>query len=74
MYLRLDLFALGCSTSETSAVCVTSGNVVTSEGLVEMNFDRATVSYNQDLYRYVEDPQIFTIEPEKSILRSVSGQ
>ena len=57
------------STSESSAVCVTSPNVIPSEGLVEMKFDRAEVPNSAAQFRYVTDPNISDIEPQKSILR-----
>ena len=62
-------FCCVLSTSESSAVCVTSPNVIPSEGLVEMKFDRAEVPYSAAQFRYVTDPNISDIEPQKSILR-----
>lgn len=50
-------------------MCVTSSNVVTSEGVVEMRFDRAAVTYKSDTFSYVDDPLVFTLDPDKSILR-----
>ena len=50
-------------------MCVTSPSVIPSEGLVEMKFDRAEVPYSGAQFRYVTDPNISDIEPQKSILR-----
>ena len=50
-------------------MCITSPNVVPSEGLVEMRFDRAEVPYSAAQFSYVTDPTFSSMEPEKSILR-----
>ena len=52
-------------------VCETSPNPMDSAGLVEVKFDRETVSYKQQTFHYKQDPRIKDVYPEKGIRRFV---
>ena len=52
-------------------VCVTSPNPMDSAGLVQMEFDRETVSFDKQTYHYKQDPIITSVYPEQGIRRCV---
>ena len=56
-------------TKENAVVCVTTKSDSRKNGIIEMTFDRARTTYTGRYFKYVADPTITKVEPQKSILR-----
>ena len=56
------------STSGTHIVCQTQPSAARLEGLVQMAFDNAEISFTEDTYQYVEDPELVDVSRHKSII------
>ena len=56
------------STIGPRVICQTQRNAARLEGLVQIAFDNAEITFTEDTYQYVEDPEIVDVSRHKSIL------
>ena len=56
------------SSSGTRVVCQNLLSSVSQEGLVQMAFDNAGITFTEDTYQFVEDPEIVDVSRHKAIL------
>ncbi|XP_064633300.1 plexin-A4-like isoform X2 [Lineus longissimus] len=56
------------SKNENTAECITSASDKVKNGSIMMKFDRAEVRFDRQLYSYVPNPTVTSVDPEKGIL------